>query len=131
MTAAPTRYLDLDDIVALGPILFGGSLEVRDWGLVESALARPAASVFGEDAYPSVFHKAAALMLSLVTTHPLVDGNKRLGLAGTVLLLLKNGWELSYGEDEAYDVVISVADGTRREVADVAAVLQGWASRLH
>lgn len=124
------NYLDLADVVALGPIVLEGGLEVRDWGLVESALARPAATVFGEDAYPSVYDKAAALLLSTVTNHPLVDGNKRMGLAATVAFLLKNGMVLQYDEDEAYDFVISVADGTVREVADVAAVLEGWAGPL-
>ena len=60
MTARDVNYLDLSDIVALGPIVLEGGLEVRDWGLIESALARPAATVFGEDAYPSVYDKAAA-----------------------------------------------------------------------
>jgi death-on-curing protein len=124
------RYLDRADVIALGTIVLEGGLEVRDWGLVESALARPAATVFGEDAYPTVYDKAAALLLSLVTNHPLVDGNKRMGLAATVAFLLKNALLLEYGEDEAYDFVISVADGTRREVADVSAVLEGWARPL-
>ena len=68
-------------------------------------------------------------MLSIVTNHPLVDGNKRLGLAATVAFLFKNGVELEYAEDEAYDFVISVADGSRREVAEVAAVLTDWSTR--
>lgn len=120
------RYLDRADIIALGPLVLGGPLAVRDWGLIESALARPATSVFGEDAYPTMLEKAAALLLSLVTNHPLVDGNKRLGLAATILFLYKNGCELAYDEDEAYDFMISVADGTLRDVAAVAAVLSGW-----
>ncbi len=124
------KYLTLADIVALGPIVLDGGLEVRDWGLVESALARPAATVFGEDAYPAIYGKAAALMLSMVTNHPLVDGNKRMGLAATVAFLLRNDIALSYAEDEAYDFVISVTDGSMREVADVAAVLEGWAQPL-
>ena len=124
------RYLDLADFVALGPIVIEGGLGMRDWGLVESALARPAATVFGEEAYPSIYDKAAALLLSMVTNRALVDGNKRMGLAATVAFLLKNGLVLSYGEDEAYDFVISVADGSMREVAAVAAVLERWASPL-
>ena len=121
------NYLDLDDIIALGRLVLDGPLEVRDWGLVESALARPAATVFGEDAYPEDYDKAAALLLSLVTHLPFVDGNKRMGVAGAVLFLFKNGWELVYGEDDAYDFVISIADGSRREIPEVAAVLEGWA----
>ena len=124
------RYLDRADVIALGTIVLDAGLEVRDWGLVESALARPAATVFGEDAYPTVYDKAAALLLSVVTNHPLVDGNKRMGLAAAVAFLLKNGLVLEYDEDEAYDFVISVADGTRREVSEVSAVLEGWARPL-
>jgi death-on-curing protein len=124
------NYLDLADVTALGGIVLDSQLQVRDWGLVESALARPATTVFGEDAYPGLFDKAAALLLSLVTNHPLIDGNKRMGFAATVLFLYKNDTELEYGEDEAYDFVISVADGTARDVADVASVLQRWAHPL-
>jgi death-on-curing protein len=121
------NYLDLTDLVAVGKAVLPRPMEVRDWGLVESALARPRATVFGEEAYPSVFDKAAALLLSLVTNHPLVDGNKRVGFTAAALFLRKNGFVLRFEQDEAYDFVISVADGTRREVADVAAVLAGWA----
>jgi death-on-curing protein len=124
------RYLDLADVVALGPIVLDSPLEVRDWGLVESALARPAATVFGEDAYPTLFDKAAALLLALVTNHPFVDGNKRMGLACTVAFLLKNDVILELEEDPAHDFVISVADGTRRDVPEVAAVLETWARPL-
>ena len=121
------NYLDLTDLVAVGKAVLPRPMEVRDWGLVESALARPAATVFGEEAYPSVFDKAAALLLSLVTNHPLVDGNKRVGFTAAALFLRKNGLVLRFEENEAYDFVISVADGSRREVADVAAVLASWA----
>ena len=122
--------LDQSDLLAIAEVVLDRPLEVRDWGLVQSALARPSTTVFGEDAYPTVFDKAAALLLSLVTNHPFVDGNKRMGLAGAVAFLLKNGYELAFDEDPAYDFVISVADGTRREVTDVAAVLDGWARPL-
>lgn len=121
------NHLDLADIAAIGRAVLPRPMEVRDWGLVESALTRPATTVFGEDAYGTLFEKAAALLLSLVTNHPLVDGNKRVGFTAAVLFLRKNGWELRFGEDEAYDFVIAVADGTLREVTDVAAVLEGWA----
>jgi death-on-curing protein len=122
--------LDLADFVALGGIVLDSQLQVRDWGLLESARARPATTVFGEGAYPGLFDKAAALLLSLVTNDPLIDGNKRMGFAATVAFPYKNDRELAYGEDEAYDFVISVADGSVPEVADVAAVLQRWAHPL-
>ena len=121
------RYVDVADVLAVAPLVLDQPLEVRDWGLIDSALARPSARAFGEDAYATVHEKAAALLLSLVTNHPFVDGNKRMGLACTVVFLLKNDLELELEEDTAFDFVMSVADGTRRDVADVAAVLESWA----
>ena len=102
-------------------------MEVRDWGLIESALARPQATVFGEDAYPTVWTKAAALLMSLVGNHALVDGNKRVGFTATVLFLHKNGESLRFDEDEAYDLVIAVAERRLAEVPEVADRLQAWA----
>ncbi len=102
-------------------------MEVRDWGLLESALARPRATVFGEDAYPTVYDKAAALLMSLVGNHALVDGNKRVGLTCAVLLLRKNGVQVAFEQDDAYDIVIAVAEGAIRDISDVADVLQRWA----
>lgn len=102
-------------------------MEVRDWGLLESALARPQTTVFGGDAYPTVFDKAAALLMSLVGNHALVDGNKRMGLTCAVLLLRKNGVRVVFEEDDAYDAVIAVAEGATRDVLELAAVLRRWA----
>ncbi|MEU0296646.1 Fic family protein, partial [Streptomyces microflavus] len=70
------QYLNLPELLSLAQRL--GAAEVRDYGLLESALARPQASVFGQDAYPDVWQKAAALMESLARNHGLVDGNKRI-----------------------------------------------------
>jgi death-on-curing protein len=100
-------------------------MEVRDWGLIESALARPRATAFGEDAYPSIWEKAAALLHSLVRNRALVDGNKRVGLTACALLLFKNGVTLTSEEDEAYDLVIAVAEG-RVDVPEIAQSLHRW-----
>jgi death on curing protein len=123
------NYLELPDLLAVGRAVLPEGMEVRDWGLLESALARPRATAFGDDAYQTVFDKAAALLLSLVTNHPLVDGNERFGFIATHTFLRKNGLVLEYEENEAYDFVISVADGTLREVAEVARVLEAWAEQ--
>jgi len=96
---------------------------VRDLGLLQSALARPQASAFGEDAYPSIHEKAASLLHSLARNHALVDGNKRLALAATVAFLGINGLRLTLTNDEAHDLVIAVATGALDEVAPIAAVL--------
>ncbi len=119
------RYLDLEDVRAVALVVLGGRLEVRDWGLLQSAIARPSTTVFGDDAYPTVWDKAAALMHSLVGNHALVDGNKRVGFACAVLLLFGNDVRLAYEEDDAYDLVIAVAEG-RLEVPGIAAGLRQW-----
>ena len=121
------NYLDRADLQAVGAAVLDGPMEVRDWGLLESALARPQASAFGEDAYPTLWDKAAALLLSLVGNHALVDGNKRVGFTCTVLFLRKNDVLLAFEEDEAYDFVIAVAE-RRLDVPEAAAVLQAWAT---
>ncbi len=76
-------YLTLPELMIVAERTLG-QVEVRDIGLVESAVARPMASAFGEDAYPSIDHKAAALVHSIARNHALVDGNKRLALAGLI-----------------------------------------------
>jgi len=73
-----TEYLDLDDLLEIARAAVGEDVVVRDYGLLESALARPRASVFGHDAYQDLHVKAAALLHSLARNHALVDGNKRL-----------------------------------------------------
>lgn len=121
------NYLDLDDLRAVAAAALDAPMEVRDWGLLESALVRPRASPFGEDAYPSLWEKAAALLLSLVSNHALVDGNKRVGFTCAVLFLYKNGVHLAFEEDDAYDFAIAVAERRTFDVAEAAAVLSAWA----
>ncbi|MGA7689095.1 MAG: type II toxin-antitoxin system death-on-curing family toxin [Jiangellales bacterium] len=112
-------YLDLDDLFHIaGTVL--PSVDVRDIGLLESALARPQASAFGSDAYPDLHTKAAALLHSVASNHGLVDGNKRLALAATIALLGINGWRLTLTNDEAYDFVIAVASGELDDLPTIA-----------
>lgn len=91
-------------------------LVLADPGLFASAIARPATTVFGEDAYPDLITKAAALLESVVRNHALVDGNKRAGWALAVVTLWLNDYDIDYDEDEAFAMVMSVADGTSRLV---------------
>lgn len=81
--SAPTEYLNLDDLVGLARALLGDPPPIRDIGLLGSAAARPQATAFGEDAYPDLITKVAALLQSIVNNHALVDGNKRLGWLST------------------------------------------------
>jgi death-on-curing protein len=93
-----------------------GPVHVRDVGLLEAAVHRPRASVLGQDAYPDLFTKAAALLHSLARNHPLVDGNKRLAWLATYVFCAKNGIELDPSDDDAYDLVVAVAWGGIDEV---------------
>lgn len=102
-----------------------GDLLVRDHSLLESALARPRTSVFGQDAFPTVHGKAAALLHSLCSNHALVDGNKRLAAAAALVFLDVNGAPLTLSEDELVDLVVAVADGSLTEVEKIAVRLGG------
>jgi death-on-curing protein len=84
-------------------------LHVRDQGLLFSALARPSAGMFGEDAYATLELKAAALMSSLAQNHPLSDGNKRLSWILTLSFLRLNGFRVAMSTDDAFQLVIAVA----------------------
>jgi death-on-curing protein len=126
-------YLTLDELLHVAERTLGAAFEVRDHGLLESALARPRTAVFGRDAYPTLDDKAAALLHSVTRNHGLVDGNKRLGLAALIAFYGLNGRRLTLSNDDAYDVVMAVADGTLNDVDVIAARLAGatrpWPSR--
>lgn len=107
-------YLSLTQILELHRVLlrtFGGSEGLRDRGGLASAAARPAATFGGEDLYPDLAAKAAALMHSLLLNHPFVDGNKRVGAAAAELFLRVNGSELGAGDDELEAITVSTATG--------------------
>lgn len=92
--------------------------------MLESALARPQASAFGDDAYADVHQKAAALLHSLARNPALVDGNKRLALAAVLAFYGINGRRVTLTNDEAYELVISVAGGTLTDIAQIVSVLE-------
>jgi death-on-curing protein len=102
----------------------GGSLGIRDIHGLESALAQPRMTFEGDDLYPSVFEKSAALAFSLIMNHPFVDGNKRLGHAAMELFLLMNGFEIRAPTVEQEHLILRVASGEagREELVD-------WLSR--
>ena len=113
-------YLTLDELLVIAARVIDGEVALRDAGLLESAAARPQTTVFGADAYPDLHSKSAALLISICKNHALVDGNKRLALAATIVMLGVNGWVLTMTNDEAYDLVIAVASGDLNEVPEVA-----------
>lgn len=123
-----TEYLDLEDLLAAAEAAVGGRAEIRDLGLLHAAVARPQASAFGEDAYPDLDRKAAALLHSIVTGHPLVDGNKRLGWVAVRLFYLLNDADIRPEVDDGFDLVVRIAAGQLHDVAEIATVLASWRS---
>jgi death on curing protein len=103
------EYLSLEDLLDLAAALGAGP--VRDLGLLDSACHRPQAAFFGQEAYPTLAGKAAALMHSLACNHALVDGNKRLALLATAVFLRIDGYLLDLSDDEAFDLAVSAAAG--------------------
>lgn len=123
----PVEFLDLDDVIELARRLLGDPPPIRDVGLVGSAVARPRTMVVGEDAYPTIWLKAAALLQSIVGNHSLIDGNKRLGWLATAVFLEINGASVtSAANDDVFDLVMNIAS-SKSNVAEIADQLQ----RLH
>ena len=130
------EFVDLDDLIDLARALIGDPPPIRDIGLLGSAVARPQTTVSGEDAYPDLFTKAAALLHSIVNNHALVDGNKRLGWLATAVLLSLNGVSVTViSNDDVYDLVIDVA-ANRADVEHIANELRrltgdaSWSAKL-
>jgi death-on-curing protein len=109
-----TAYLSLEQVLDLHRVQirrFGGAAGLRDRGALEAALGRPRMTFEGEDLYPDVAAKAAALMHSLVTNHPFVDGNKRVGAHAGILFLLVNDAEPTFSVAELVHITLAVARG--------------------
>lgn len=103
-------YLELADILKLGREIIS-DFRVREIGLLESAVARPKTSVFGEDAYLTFAEKTAALLHSIARNHALIDGNKRLAWSAARLFCLMNDLDINMKQDKAYEMVVGVAAG--------------------
>lgn len=125
-------YLTLPELLRIAERVIEGEVKVRDHGLLESALARPQASAFGQDAYQNLDDKAAALLHSLARNHALIDGNKRLALGALIAFYGLNGRRLTLTNDAAYDLVMAVASGTVDDVGEIAGALapatSAWSS---
>ena len=117
--------LSLNDLLRIAGRVIGPDYAVRDFGLLDSAAARPRATVFGQDAYPSIHEKAAALLQSVVSNHALIDGNKRLGLAAVIVFYGVNGYRLTLDNDGAYDLIMALAAGKLTDVREIAGRLEG------
>lgn len=103
------RYLSLAEVLSIYRRIIaqtGGSLGIRDFKALESALAQPRATYGGEDLYPTVVDKASSLGFSLIQNHPFIDGNKRIGHAAMETFLILNGFEIDAAIDEQEQVIL-------------------------
>lgn len=109
-----TAYLDIDQILFIHRSQlkhFGGLKGLRDRGALLAALARPQMTFGGEDLYPEVPEKVAALMHSLVMNHPFVDGNKRVGAHAAIAFLIANGFVPEFSSAELVEITLATARG--------------------
>ena len=106
--------IHLEDVLNIHEFLinkFGGSHGLRDESLLKSALARPFQTFDQVDLHKTFAEKAAALIESIITNHPFIDGNKRTGYVLMRLYLMENGQDIIADQDEKYDFVIAIASG--------------------
>ena len=120
------EYLDLDDLLKIARHAVADDVAIGDYGLLESALARPRASAFGSDAYPDLHLKSAALFQSLARDDALLDGNKRLAWTACRTFLAINDQWISAPEDERFDFVIRVTTGAEADINNIAEQLRAW-----
>ena len=109
-----TRFLTMEEVVELHRLVIGqsgGARGIRDRAGLASAVAQPRMTFDGRDLYPTLVEQAAAIGFSLVSNHPFVDGNKRIGHAAMETFLLLNGLELVATVDEQETVVLGLAAG--------------------
>ena len=108
------RFLTLEEALQMHDRIIrhtGGARGTLDLGLLESALGQCRMAFGGQESYPSLAEKAAALCFSIVRNHPFVDGNKRTGHAAMEVFLVLNGYELLAGIDEAERIILRLASG--------------------
>jgi death-on-curing protein len=116
------QFLTLDDVIeshSLQIETYGGSLGVRDLGLLESALAQPEAGFGGQFLHADIFEMASAYLYHIVLNHPFIDGNKRVGLEAALIFLEINSVNVEAHDDELVDMVLKTATGnwSKKEIA--------------
>ena len=108
------EFLTLDEVVAIHRDQikrYGGSFGVRDWGLLKSAIAMPAATFGGQFLHTDINEMAAAYLFHIVQNHPFIDGNKRVGAVAADVFLALNGVRLKASEDQFAELVLDTARG--------------------
>jgi death-on-curing protein len=127
------KYLSVEQIMALHRLSlqkYGGAEGVRDFNLLKSAAVRPLVTVMGQDAYPDLFLKAAALLESLSKNHPFLDGNKRTAFISAVIFLEVNGYQFDANQEEAADFVLQIAASSKKETEVIAAWLKKHSKKI-
>lgn len=112
------NYLNVNQVLAIYNEVIeqtGGSKGIRDIRLLESAVARPQATFAKKDLYPDIFSKAAALVHSIISNHPFIDGNKRTAYMAMRLFLNINGYDVRASLKERYNLIMQIARKTRKE----------------
>ncbi len=118
-----TRYLNVYEMIIINEEIIGKTSQLRDVDLLEAAVLRPSASAFGEDAYPTIVDKAAAMFHSLSRNHAFVDGNKRTSTVALIMFLHLNGYRVMWNPEDALQFIIGVATGSHDDVPTIAAWL--------
>lgn len=116
------EFLEIADILDIHQILieqFGGMSGIRDEGLLDSALSQPKATFFGELLHPTIHEQAAAYLYHIAKNHPFLDGNKRTAYGAMEAFLRLNGYSLNLSDEEAYNMVMQVAQSeiTKEELS--------------
>lgn len=112
------RYITLSELIYINGMVLNrhdiatGKQQIRDVQLLEAAVQRPQASAFGQDAYPTLRAKVAALMHSVARNHPFTDGNKRTATVGAVFMLRVNGEHVIWLQDDAEAMIVGMAEGS-------------------
>jgi death on curing protein len=120
----PIRYLTVSDLYNINSEVMDGNTWVRDLHLLDSAARRPAITLFGQQQFPTLLDKAAALLHSLAYHHLFIDGNKRTAVRAVTTFLELNGYEVTWDYDRQYPFVLEVAQG-KHDIAQIAQWLAG------
>ncbi len=120
------NYLSIDEVIAIHDRMLklaGGREGIRDFTLIHSAIERPKATFAEKDLYPTILLKAAAIIQSLIRSHPFDDGNKRTGYFSTLRFLNLNGYDLATSKREIIGFTVKI-DVKRLQIEDVSSWLR-------
>lgn len=121
------KFVDIEQAIAIHKFLiekYGGSLGLRDKGLLESALAQPQASFFGESLHPTIAEQAAAYLYHICKNHPFIDGNKRAAFGVMIAFLEVNNCSLNLANNQLYNLVLDVAESKIDKLQLIEAIRQ-------